>query len=245
MNHYPAEEKINFSFERIKRDIDLICEVSDFIRELHFQGGEFFLHPNSAEIIDYALEKTKIGIVSVISNCVCKLDESDLDAMNHERFVLRVSDYADQLSMKQKRLFNTNIAKLEAYGISYLINNFEWIMPPDMRDLKHCEDRKIKNHSTCFHKESKRGRLIHNGIYYPCQRAKELAVHHVVDYPDNYLVIDTASSPEERKKIIIGLNERKFYPSCSHCDYTLPIVLPGEQGVEPAYQHLGYPVRQD
>jgi hypothetical protein len=245
MNHYSAEERGNFPLERIKQDINLMCDSSDFIREIYLQGGEFFLHPNSAEIIDFTLQKSTIGIVSVISNCICKIETSDISAMRHERFVLRISDYSNQLNKKQKELFEKNILKFDTNGIPYQITRNEWIMPPDMQNLNHCEKRKIEQHSNCYSKESKRGRLVHNGVYYPCQRAKELSVHHIVDYPDNYLILDSVPSPTERKRIILSLNEREFYPSCAHCDWTLPIVPAGKQGFEPLYQHLGHPHLQN
>jgi hypothetical protein len=239
INHYPANEKFNFPLARIKRDIDLISETCDFIRELCLQGGEFMLHPDSAKIIEYALSKPKIGIVSVTSNGVSKLAPADLDAMSHERFVLRISDYTDCLNAKQNKLFAENIAKLTAKGICYLCNRLTWITPSSMKNLGHSEARKRENHLHCFGERIMRCRPVRLGVYYPCQRARELTVHHIVDYPDNYLVLDAIPSRKERKDKIIHLNEREFYPSCAHCDWTLPIVTPGEQGFEPAYQYFG------
>jgi hypothetical protein len=245
LNHYPADERFNFPLERVKQDIDIISDTCDFIREICLQGGEFLLHPDRAKIIEYALAKPKIGIVAVTTNGISKLSPIDLDVMQNKRFVLRISDYTECLNAKQNKLFAENIEKLTKNGICYLYNRLYWITPATMKNLGHDEARKKENHFHCFGEKNMRGRLMRLGVYYPCQRARELTVHHVVDYPDNYLRLDTIPSREARKKRIIDLNEREFYPSCAHCDWTLPIVTPGEQGFESNYQHLGTFIRKE
>jgi len=85
----PNENKI-YPMDRIIEDLRIIVKHSR-IQKLHIQGGEPFLHPNLAEIINFAVSVDNIAIVQIASNGVGKV--KCLTALKHPKVQVRISDY--------------------------------------------------------------------------------------------------------------------------------------------------------
>jgi hypothetical protein len=239
INHYEKEGKFNVPFERIQKDIDLVCGAYDFIRMITVSGGEIFLHPENARIIRYLLAMENVGLVCVITNAVCKITEDALHAMKHDRCAVKVSDYRENLDEKQRSLFEGNIEKFKRHNIFYNISNAEWIVPSNLRKKKHSVETMQKMKKACFSGVSSRCHLAWNGQFWPCGYALDLAQHHLADYREDTVILDSAIDREDLRARIRACIERDFYPSCAHCDISCRPASPGKQGFSKLFSHIG------
>ena len=64
------KEHVNFSFEEMKRNIDLFFERIDFVTYFGLIGGETFLNPDLERCIVYLGEnyRSQIGRITVVTN---------------------------------------------------------------------------------------------------------------------------------------------------------------------------------
>jgi hypothetical protein len=238
-NHYEEEERFNVPFERIQKDIDLVCGAYDFIRVISVVGGEFFLHPECARIIRYLLAREKVGLILVITNAVCKITEEALHAMKHERCVVKVSDYRENLDEKQRSLFEGNIEKFKMHDIFYNISNAEWTVPSNLRKKKHSDEIMREMKKACFPGVFSRCRVAWNGQFWPFEHALALARHHRANYHEDTVILDSAIDREDLRARIRACIERDFYPSCAHCDISYLPASPGKQGFSKLFSHIG------
>jgi hypothetical protein len=236
INHYPSVERIHFSLHRIQRDIDLLLDAHDFVRVLRLVGGETFLHPDVSEIIGYILGKKNFGILEIVTNGVCKISQDALKAMANERCWVRFSDYRENLNDKQRSLFERNIEKIARQGIRYSFFKFEWFTPSALKKMKYTQEHMEGMKQNCI--SHKLCRQAANGVYYPCEFARGVGQHHIADYETDRVRLDEGSVEELRARII-ACNQRTFYQSCAHCDFSGTPVVPGEQGIDARYLHIG------
>jgi hypothetical protein len=239
INHYEEEERFNVPFERIRKDIDLVCGAYDFIRMTVVEGGEFFLHPENSRIIQYLLARENVGLVLVATNAVCKIAEDALHAMKHERCIVRVSDYRGNLNEKQRSLFEGNIEKLKRHGVLYNIPDIEWVVPTDLRKKKHSVETMEKMKKACFPGARSRCRVVWNGRLWPCEPAANIARHHLADYCKDNVILDSAIDREDLRSRIRACIKRDFYPSCAHCDISYRPASPGKLGFSKLFSHIG------
>jgi hypothetical protein len=236
INHYPSGERVHFPLQRIQRDIDLLLGVHDFVRILRLLGGETFLHPDVSKIIEYILGKKNFGILEIITNGVCKISQDAFRAMRNERCWIRFSDYRENLNDTQKFLFERNVEETARQGIRYSFFRSEWLTPSVLKKMKYTREHMEGMKQNCI--SHKHCRLATNGVYYPCEFARGIAQHHIADYETDKVRLDEGSIEELRARII-ACNQRTFYPSCAHCDSSGAPVVPGEQGIDARYLHIG------
>jgi hypothetical protein len=241
LNHFPPEDKINFSMERIKKDIDRISEVFDFIRVVSVHGGETFLHPDLPEIIRHMLAKPNFGVIMPLTNCICDFSDECLSVIANERCLIRVSYYPG-LNAKQSALVEKNIMRLKERGVRFRLKKYSsWFLPPTLKARGLSQECLEEIKSTCIGRQSM---TVTNGRYYPCCWAQDIDKLGAGNYADDKVMIDDHASPETLRTAIIACNQKPFYQSCDHCDSDVGdlCIPPAEQGIDPRYLHLG-PIR--
>jgi hypothetical protein len=237
INNFPPEARHNFPLARILADIDLACTTHDFIRIVSLLGGEPFLHPDLSHIIRYFLSQPNVGIVQIFSNGVCRISERTMAALQNERVHLRISAYIGVLDGKQEAIVEKNLCQLRKHGISHTFCETQWTLAPTLvkqeRSIAALQD--LKQHCVYF----LLCRTFVNGIYYPCSLASTIALHGIADYVEDRVLLTHALPKKTLRERIIALNARPYYQSCAHCDFSSECVLPGEQGVDARYAHIG------
>lgn len=121
------KEKINFSYEELKENIDLFFERIDFVTYFGLIGGEIFLHPDLEQIICYLGEnyRKQIGRITVVTNGTVTPTESLLDAIKKYDMYLSISDYTDVVPYSRK--IEELIVRAKEKGIDYSRNSsIEW-----------------------------------------------------------------------------------------------------------------------
>ncbi len=98
------KEKLDFSFEELKKSIDLFFERVDFVTYFGLIGGETFLHPELTKYIQYLGEhyRDQIGRITVVTNGTVSPTDELLDAIKKYEMYLSVSDYTDVVPYGEK-----------------------------------------------------------------------------------------------------------------------------------------------
>ena len=237
INHYLEEERINFPLERILTDINQMFAAVDAIGYVSIIGGEPFLHPDLGRIVDAIMEKQNFGVLGITTNGVCKITDDQLEKMRNRRTRIIFSDYTSALSEKQKKLFQHNVAKVAAAGISHTVGQPIWATPPTLVKQELPRETMTRMKSGCNSTET--CKTIQNGIYYPCTTTAALGSHRQADYPTDWVVLDQTHSAAELRARILEVEQRAFYQSCSHCTGGGEVLdIPGRQGIGTQYIHL-------
>jgi hypothetical protein len=239
INHYAADERVNFPLERILTDIDRIFSAVDAIGYVSIIGGEPFLHPALNEIVGAILSKPNFGVLGITTNGICEINDQHLQFMQNGRIRVIFSDYTAALSEKQKGLFKKNLDKVAAAGISHTVGQPLWSTPPSLLDQKFPEEIRIAMKTGCNSTET--CKTIQNGVYYPCSTTAGVGSHHIADYSStDWVNIDQTKTATELRTRIQLVDNRTQYQSCNHCAEGGDLLsMPGKQGTSRRYIHIG------
>ena len=116
------KEQVNFSFEEMKKTIDLFFERIDFVTYFGLIGGETFLNPDLEAFIIYLGEnyRKQIGKITVVTNGTVTPTESLLQAIKKYDMYLSISDYTSMVPYEKK--MEQLVEKAKEYGIDYYRN---------------------------------------------------------------------------------------------------------------------------
>jgi uncharacterized radical SAM superfamily Fe-S cluster-containing enzyme len=237
INHFLREDRILFPARQIMEGIQRISTTYDFIRSINIMGGEAFLHPDLPAIVNCALSQNNFGVVRIFTNGVCDISDEMIGILKHERCLVAFSDYTEQLMEKQKRLFRTNVEKMNQAGIEHYILRQTWKEPPTLHCLEYSDEQMRKMKATC--ENHKYCRQAVNGVYYPCNYAASIRQHHWSNYTGDRVILGECASIEDVRNRIADCDKQPFYESCRHCDLHGKSVPAGEQGIDARYLHLG------
>lgn len=149
MPHY--KNRKHFSFEEMKRDMDLLLKNVDYIFMYMFLGGEPFLNTELYKIITYAGQTypEKIGKLAITTNAMVMPDDQTLDALKKYDVRVFISDYTASVSYKGR--LDQFITVMKQRNILYSMNEtLEWKdfgFPDEKFDWGGVEDKeKVKEH---------------------------------------------------------------------------------------------------
>lgn len=200
-------------------------------------GGEPFVHPELGKIIEYVLTKTNFGVIGITTNGICDMSDSLLAQLNNGKTRIIFSDYTAALTENQKKLFNKNVEKVASLGISYTVGQPLWATPASLRKLNLSEEDKIEKKANCNSRET--CKTIQNGVYYPCSTTAGMGSHHLAQFENDWVGIDSSASTEELRNRIRQIDEQPYYESCDHCgEGGKELALAGEQGISESYIHI-------
>jgi MoaA/NifB/PqqE/SkfB family radical SAM enzyme len=237
LNHFSRQDRMMFPARQIMEDIQRISATYDFIRSIGIVGGEAFLHPDLSAIVGCALSRDNFGVIRVLTNGVCAISDEMIDILKHERCLVQFTDYTEQLTEKQKRLFQRNIEKIDRAGIGYYAIKEVWKYPPTLHCQGYSKEQMRKMKAACEGHKSCRQAV--NGVYYPCGPAVSIRQHHLSDYTSDRVILAECVGVEELRDKIANCDNQPFYESCRHCDLSGKSITPGEQGIDARYLHLG------
>ncbi len=219
---YPAEE--------IMRSADLVMDRLDAVGTFSVIGGEPFIHPQIREILKHFLSKENVGIISITSNGIFKLDDELLEVLKDKRIKINFSNYTYFLDEKKKALYDENVTKLEVAGISCNTGTPIWgIVNDELRDDPDFSDETLDSRKTaCVFGPSIAGRYM-----YACPSTERYARMEIHDVSDD--VIELQDDNEGLTEKIRDMINKKHYIACGFtCTNSKggPIIPAGEQWVE-------------
>ena len=119
------KEKIDYTFEDIKQDYDLLFQFVDYVFCIELLGGEPLLNRDLSRIILYLSEKygNKIGTIGVVTNGSLIPDDDLVAVLSKYCVTTYISDYTDSVSYGDKfeEVINVYKAKKLKYEIRQAI----------------------------------------------------------------------------------------------------------------------------
>ena len=120
---YATKETRAYPIETILQDLQTIMRHTAFINRLQIQGGEPFLYPQLAEVVDYAIGQKTIRHVTVATNgTLIPRSVSLLAHLKDSKVDVRISNYQSVSGMKSK--IEALEAFLEENSIRYRTHKF-------------------------------------------------------------------------------------------------------------------------
>jgi hypothetical protein len=237
INHYHPDDRINFPLEHVLSDIDRMFDAIDAIGYVSLIGGEPFLHPALDRIIEHILSKPNFGVLGITTNGICDISDEFLAGLDRQRTRLIFSDYTAALDDKQRALFQRNVNRIAAAGVSHTAGQPLWATPASLRKLDMPDDSLKAMKASCNSRHT--CKTVQNGVYYPCSTTAGIGSHRQASYPGDWIALDEITSPAELRARIKKLDEADFYASCDHCgEGGEMLALSGEQGKGRQYSHI-------
>ena len=187
--------------ETLFKTLEKLLSNIDRLYRLKLHGGEVFLHPQFADIIEYAGKQKKILSFRLTTNGTIIPGEDILDLIKRFNFIVQISDY-NATGVKTKELMRI----FDAKNIRYVFFNEQmW------RDMGGFELR--QNNRRPFCAVSRCISLLDEKIYI-CSRAAMMD-------RQNIIKSEYVSIFQERKvfqKELIHLYNNLSNAACLHCD---------------------------
>lgn len=228
---FPEKYK-DYPLDRIKRDIDLITANVDVIGAVSLVGGEPFLYPHIAEVIEHCLGKSNIAIVSITTNGVCNISQEAIECMKNVRVKLSFSNYTASLGERERQVFEKNLKMVQEAGIPCNNATPIWVACTDDIILRENPDFSAE----CLSKRKKTCQVNHKmdstvagGFFFPCARMEYYNRNEKVDVLKDTVDLHQEENLRER---IAALLDQDYYDACGYLcanSVAAPQVIPGEQ----------------
>jgi hypothetical protein len=190
-----------------------VCDVN-FIALL---GGEPLLHPNLPDIVWGLRGEPRLGMISITTNGTLLPSERLLDALNHPKAHMTISNYGDETAPASKALINA----LSANGVRYHATdaNHPWVDAGGVSPRGRSEDYLRGMYARCLFASCP---VILGGKLYVCPRHAN-AVNLELTNDNGVDLLETSENPQVLKQQIIeSVYKREFVPTCDLCDFIAP-----------------------
>lgn len=216
-------QPVNYGYEAICHNIDMLCSLADSIACLNIVGGEPFLSYDLIRYLDYIMSNhaNVIGKIVIITNGTIVPDEEMFYALRKYNAEVRISDYTDTVPYQRK--LKELIEKLENNGVDYQRIKFdEWLdmgTPNENICMGETPDEVREHMFRC----NGRCQFLCQGKYFYCSRqwAAEGAFQYQLAQGD-YLVLDelmkdAAWGKEKLLNFHVGNLEKGYCEYCRIC----------------------------
>lgn len=219
------EKYMDYSLERIKKDIDICMDNIDVVGTFSIIGGEPFMHPNLVEIIEHCLSKKNVAIISITTNGIWHANDEMLQKMKNDRVKINFSNYTQTLDASYKTLFNTNVEKIKRLGLNCNVSTPVWnSVSSELVEKPDCSGEYLD----LVKQNCVMGPSVANGIFYGCPTIETYSKTEM--FPVNeYIELTTADNMKDRIRELVS---RTHYKACGfRCGNGTPAkqVIPGEQ----------------
>ncbi len=245
-NSYPSDKKINFSTDRIIKDIDLMCGAASYIKRLVPFGGEPFLHPEIDIIIQKMANKENVGIIDLISNGIFNQPDNVLEKLKFDNVKINISNYNHAIPEDLINIREKNINRMEEMGLNLVVHNDtpQWRKPGTFMDTKEDELKLSEKKRNCGNfayiaseeKDTTETMVVKNGLFFACQHCDTMYNLGVIENMDDAILLDGKKEGKELAKEIKKLINKKYYEACRYCNPSVELVdIAGEQGIDDRY----------
>ena len=224
--------RINKAFEpkdKLIKAIKRMTDAIEFVTVVDFVGGEPFLYPDLAELIEEVLNIENVGMVNIFTNGTVKPPKRLLEALKKDEFLtVNVSDYSGQLSDEIKIKIKENVELLRTNHIAVThVKDMTWY---DMSSFEKNEDD-----------EEQLEKRFHDCRLNSCHRLYDdklfRCLHLYSGYVTGKLPLDETvldiyeGSVDEFSKELDRFWEMPYSSACQYCElpYISKLVPSGEQ----------------
>ena len=219
------KNKYHRNVDEIKKDVDIFFSCFDRVQYFSLTGGEPFLHPNIAELMEYTFKKyeSKMKIFQIFTNGSVIFDDNLLKIIKkYNSFIDLILDNYTKNAPHTKKTFDKLVEKLELYNIHFRKtgeNELKFFkqFPPKMeyKDISYVE--LCNKFNLC--KKLLDVQEILNGKLYNCCHALNSHVADIIDYKDNNCYdLFLSKNKFELLEFISGYLDDGYLEFCKYCN---------------------------
>ena len=211
MQYYSTPK--NFSLESLKRDIDLVSSVFDEIYDLRLIGGEPFVNPHWAKILQYVSSKDNIKRINIYTNGTILPTDLQCEILQASNKVcLSISNYGEL-----SRNLNSFQDKLESYAIPYEVKEIiSWTRCSSFEKHNRTQKELHDVFEMCC---AKNLATLLRGKLYPCPFISNAMNLCAIPQDENdYVDLTEPVDVEILRQKVLRLMSRPFYNSCEWCE---------------------------
>lgn len=228
MQHY--ENPKTFDTNVLKKEIDRLTEVFDYINQIGIIGGEPLVNKDVYDIVSYICTKDNVHNVHIMTNGTICPSVDDIKKLDRTKVAFQISDYGT-LSKKLDKLCNL----LDEYRISYrVLQLHSW------HDFGYCDNQNLpaKELADMFKKCALKDVCSHlsQGKIFVCSRAAHLYYLDIIPKSKSEhinIMSEDLSVNMLKEKLKHFLYGKKFINECQYCKggemLSLPVIPVAEQ----------------
>ncbi|MDR0682277.1 MAG: radical SAM protein [Dysgonamonadaceae bacterium] len=193
--------KIYFSTADIKKDIDAVFRLYEYVGHFDFEGGETLLQPELSELITHALKyRSQFKQLNILTNATILPPLELFEVCKSGNVFFVIGDYGEKLSVKLNELQ----ALLEKHGINYRCDVYHgdkqyyngWIDFGDFK-YKNLSAEQLKDKACRCYQSGNVARTM-NGKLYKCT-IQMAHIKHIPLKSDEYIDLHDASKTTEEQ----------------------------------------------
>lgn len=220
------EKKRHFSAKKLKEDLDLLIKYLDRIYVVSIIGGEPFLNPDIAEIIQICSDCSKIFQLELTTNGTIMPPEEVFTALQGSRVIVHISIY-DFITEKQKQTRKSLISKLEEYHIPYQFATHEmWL---DFGDVIHRNYTGREKRTMFYQCPMNSCSIFNDRVLYRCGKSSYLHQHGRISDNAAVIKLDQIHSRKEMRSAVHRFFNVKTLQACNFCSNRPTEIKAGEQ----------------
>lgn len=223
--------KIDRHFEpadKLLKEIKRVAKAIEFVTVVDFVGGEPFLHPKLATLINEIRKLPNIGLINVFTNGTISPNTDLIQALKQDFITVNISDYSKNLTTDMVQRIDDTIKVLEREGISFTrVKDMTWYDMSSFEPNNDSEDELRKRFHAC--RINSCHRLYDNKLF-RCLHLYEGYVTGKLEMDDT--VIDISAIPDEQlPRKLDEFWEQPYSSGCKYCElpYISKLVPSGEQ----------------
>lgn len=213
-NHFNANRK-HYPIERLKKDVDIFFEHVDTIGLFHLCGGEPFLYPQFAELINYILSKysERIFCLGTTTNGTVIPSDELCKALCNTKVKVWLDDYRENVALSREKMQDVE-CKLQANGINYEVNAVDsWL-----NIMKESTDDDIKHTLVKASSCNVPFLSLKDGKIYGCNYCDYAHEANVCDIsPSDYFDLRQENDSSYLMEYVMGYSENGYYSLCKTC----------------------------
>jgi hypothetical protein len=208
--HYRLRGEKDIPMDELAPVIGRFLKCVDGIHAFGLGGGEPFLHPDLAAMLDKVTASNKVSWVRVYSTGMPVPKAKTLESLAHPKVTVGVSDYGE-LSKTLDRLRET----FADAGVRYRIEKNDWTDFGGFEKRNSTGDQLVRRFTSCWARECM---IIINGELHYCYRsAHGMDLGLIPRNPGDYVDLMAGTIADVRQNMKRFL-EKKTITACDYCD---------------------------
>jgi len=230
MQYY--EHPVNYEVDEIIGELRKLLTYVSEINEIRMIGGEPFMHPHIADIVDALVAEEKIKKISIMSNGTIMPNERQWESLANEKVILIYTNYGENISRKLKQIMEI----VEARNINcYCRDTDEWTDCCKIADYGRTHEELVNVLEECC---AKHLYTMLGSRVYRCPFIANAYNLQAIDVEDdeyfdvNDYLDDVAEGRKEIQRILYA---KDYFNACNYCPgrpYETELIPPAIQSKE-------------
>ena len=216
------DQRADIPLDTVNKEINRLLRCTDYIYRLKVHGGEPFLYPALAEILEVLTAKENIGEIRISTNGTVIPNQRVMDLMKNPRILVFVSGYPSHLAPAREKL----LAMLKRNKIRFRdLKEQKWSDTGDFSLRKDCRRSLRHKIETCYMANSK---ALLGSRFYICSRSANGSNLRLFD---ENVFVDLKQNRDQVRRELRNMYKRFDFSGCKYCD-----AVNDDRIIEPAEQ---------